>query len=139
MHKILKLRYLYERDIDFYRRYIHDNIWERPQEKISRIFCNHKGLCAYGYKSLTEAPIVAKEKIVEQIGIISGEIDSKTAVLQHLSAYKSEARNRKINLTMLLFTATTLLFVIFPKWSENVAKFLSYIWFLVKYFAKTLV
>lgn len=139
LHKLLKLRYLYERDIDFYRRYIHDNIWERPQEKISRIFCNHKGFCAYGYKSLTEAPIVAKEKIVEQLGIIGEEFDSKTSVLQHLSAYKSEAKNRKINLTMLFFTATTLLFVIFPKWSENLAEFLNYIWFLLKNFAKILV
>ena len=139
LHKLLKLRYLYERDIDFYRRYIHDNIWERPQEKISRIFCNHKGFCAYGYKSLTEAPIVAKEKIVEQLGIIGEEFDSKTSVLQHLSAYKSEAKNRKINLTMLFFTTTTLLFVIFPKWSENLAEFLNYIWFLLKNFAKILV
>jgi len=132
LHKLLKLRYLYERDIDFYRRYIHDNIWEWPQEKLSRVFSNHKGRSVYGYKSLTEAPIVAKEKIAEQIRIIGEEFDSKTSVLQHLSAYKSEAKNRKINLAMLLFTATTLLFVIFPKWSENVAKFLEYIWLIIK-------
>lgn len=132
LHKLLKLRYLYERDIDFYRRYIQDNIWERPQKKITYLFENQRLLCSNDYRSLTEAPIVAKDKIVEQIGAISEEFDAKTSVLQHLSAYKGEAKNRKINLAMLFFTATTLLFVIFPKWSENVAKFLLYIWAFIK-------
>lgn len=132
LHKLLRLRYLYERDIDFYRRYIHDNIWERPQKKISYIFNNQKPLRSYSYRSLTEGPIAAKEKIVEQIGAISEEFDAKTSVLQHLAAYKGEAKNRKINLTMLFFTATTLLFVVFPEWSVNVAKFLRYIWIFIK-------
>lgn len=131
LHKLLKLRYLYERDIDFYRRYIQDNIWEGPQKKISYLFENQRLLRSYDYRSLTEAPIVAKDKIVEQIGAISEEFDAKTSVLQHLSAYKSEAKNRIINLTMLFFTGTTLLFVIFPSWSEKVAKFLLYIWTLL--------
>lgn len=133
LHELLKLRYLYERDVDFYRRYTHDNIWREPQKMISHIFINHRGFKIYDYKYLTEAPIVVKERIVEQMGMISEEFDSKISILQHLSAYKSESENRKINLIMLFFTATTLLFVVFPGWSENVASFLRCIWVFIKH------
>ena len=132
LHQLLRLRYFYERDIDFYKRYVRDDIWERPEKEIASIFSNQKPWHTYNYKYLTEAPVATKDKLMRQIVVISDEFDAKTSVLQHLSAYKNETTNKTINFTMLAFTAATLLLVIFPELADNISNFLICIWFFIK-------
>lgn len=132
LHQLLRLRYFYERDIDFYKRYVHDDIWERPEKEIASIFSNQRPWHTYNYKRLTEAPVATKDKLMRQIDVISNEFDAKTSVLQHLSAYKNETTNRTINFAMLTFTATTLLLVIFPELADNISSFLICIWLFIK-------
>ncbi|NLO09877.1 MAG: hypothetical protein GX129_08450 [Clostridiales bacterium] len=131
-NKLLKLRYLYEKNIDFYKRYVCDDIWENAQNEIAHVFNGKKLKHSYDYRVLTDSPVVSKSKIIEQIKALCTEFDEKTSILQHLAAYKNENRNRIINLIMLLLTITTIVFIIFPELSKEVAKFLLYIWSFIK-------
>lgn len=132
LNKLLRLRYLYERDIDFYRRYVCDDIWEKAQNKIAHIFDGKKLKHSYDYRVLTESPVVSKNKIIEQIKALSAEFDEKTSILQHLAAYKNENRNRRVNFIMLLLSTATIVFIIFPDLSKDVAEYLLNIWSFVK-------
>ena len=132
LNKLLKLRYLYEKDMDFYRRYVCDDIWEKAQNKIAYIFDERKLKRSYDYRVLTESPVISKRKIMEQIGALCTEFDEKTSILQHLSAYKNENKNRKINFIMLLLSIATLVFIIFPGLSEYVAKLILDFWSIIK-------
>ncbi len=132
LHKLLKLRYLYEKDIDFYRRYVCDDIWEKAQNKIAHVFEGKKLHRSYDYRVLTDSPVASKSKITKQIGDLCAEFNEKTSILQHLEAYKNENRNRIINFIMLVLTMATIIFIIFPELSKDVAKFLLYIWNFIK-------
>lgn len=132
LSKLLKLRYLYEKDIDFYRRYVCDDIWEEAEKEIAYIFDGQKLKGSYDYRILTESPVLSKNKIIEQIGALCAEFDEKTSILQHLAAYKNENRNRRTNCIMLVLTIATIVFIIFPELSEDVANFLLFIWSSIK-------
>lgn len=132
LNKILRLRYLYEKDIDFYRRYVRDDIWEKAQNEIAHVFDGKKLKRSYDYRILTESSIVSKNKIIEQIEALCTEFSEKTTILQHLAAYKNENINRIINLIMLGLTMSTIVLIIFPELSKDVAKFLLYIWLFIK-------
>ena len=128
LNKLLKLRYHYTKDIDFYRRFISDDIWIKAEESIVNIFEGKHLRHSYDYRILTESPIAAKNKILEQMNVMCAEFNDKTEILQHLSAYKNEGKNRRINLIMLLLSIATVVFIIFPDLSKNVAGKLQYVW-----------
>jgi len=58
LNTILRLPYLYEKDIDFYRRYVCDDIWEKAQNKIDYVFDGKKLNSFYDYRILTESSVV---------------------------------------------------------------------------------
>lgn len=128
LNKLLKLRYLYEKDIDFYRRYVCDDIWDKAQNEIAKVFDMKKLKRSFDYRVLTESSVASKNKIDEQIIALSNEFNEKTSILQHLEAYKNENRNRKINILMLVLSIATIIFIIFPELSKDVATFLLNIW-----------
>lgn len=132
LNKLLRLRYLYEKDIDFYRRYVCDDIWGKAQNKIANVFDGKKLKHSYDYRFLTDSSVVSKGKIIKQLEALCTEFDEKTSILQHLAAYKNEKRNRIINFIMLMLTIATIVFIIFPELSKEVAKFLLYIWRFTK-------
>ena len=132
LNKLLRLRYLYEKDIDFYRRYVCDDKWQKAQNKIAHVFDGEILKYGYDYRVLTESAVVSKTKIFEQIEALCVEFDEKTSILQHLAAYKNEIRNKINNLIVLVLTFATTVFIIFPEISKDVAKFLLYIWSFIK-------
>ncbi len=124
LNKLLKLRYLYEKDMDYYRRYVCDDIWEKAQNNISNIFGDIKLKHSYDYRFLLELPIAAKNKIIEQINTLSQEFNEKTSILQHLAAYKNENRNKRINYIMLALTGATFIFIIYPDLAKDMGEFI---------------
>lgn len=139
LNKLLKLRYHYTKDIDFYRRFISDDIWLKAEESIAEIFEGKHLKHSYDYRILTESPIVAKNKILEQMNVLCTEFNDKTVILQHLSAYKNEGKNRRINLIMLLLSIATVVFIIFPDLSKNVAGKLQYVWSFLRNIFNTMI
>ena len=127
---------MYEKDIDFYRRYVCVDIWERATKKITNVFNGKISKRYNDFRFLTEAPVITKDKIVREMKVMSTEFDEKTSILQHLAAYKNETINKVINVVMLVLTITTLIFVIFPSLSTDVANFLLKIWIFIKAFFK---
>lgn len=119
LNKLLKLRYFYERDMDYYKRFACDDIWGKAEGTISEVFDKKKLERSFDYRVLTESSIAAKNKIIEQINVLSNEFDDKTRILQHLAAYKNENRTKRINYVMLFLAIATLGFIIYP----NLAKF----------------
>jgi len=131
LNKLLKLRYFYEKDMDYYRRYACDDIWEKAQNNVSEIFDEKKLKRSYDYRVLTESPIVSKNKIIEQINVLSNEFNEKTSILQHLAVYKNENRSKRINYIMLVLAAATLVFVIYPDLAKEVGKYIQKIWGII--------
>lgn len=127
LSKLLKLRYHYEKEIDFYRRYVLDDIWGKAEIGIAYIFEGKQLKYSYDYRIFTESKIVSKNKILEQIGVLCTEFDDKTLILQHLAAYKNESKSRRTNFIMLLLSIATVAFIVFfPDLSKNVADFFYY-------------
>lgn len=61
------------------------------------------------------------DNIKNEINNVVVDFDNKTSVLQHLSNYKNESKNRRINFIMLVIAFLTLLLVIFPNWGKAIA------------------
>lgn len=120
LSQLLKLRYSFEKDLDFYKRYTCDEIWADAKKQIVRSL-KDKAKLSYGHSILTGSPLAAKTKINTQMNALRMEFDNKTTILQHLATYKRERRGDIINLIMLLLTTLTLLFVIFPELSVSAA------------------
>lgn len=133
LRKMLKLRYLYEKDIDFYRRYVSDDIWERAEGEIATVFDRNHLKNFYDYRILTEYPIICKEKILKQFQALKAEFDDKTSILQHLAAYKNESKIRQTNYIMLLLSFMTVVFIVFPDLSKRAAEYLLIPWNVIIY------
>ena len=136
LSKLLKLRYHFEKDIDFYRRYVSDDIWEKAKMEIASVFEGKHLKRSYDYRILTESPIVSKDKILEQIGVLCVEFDDKTKILQHLAVYKNESKSRRTNFIMLLLSIVTVLFIVFPELSKDAADFLLNVWSSIRTYLK---
>lgn len=132
--KLLKLRYHYEKAIDFYKRYINDDIWKESESKIANVFNNKYNFHSYDYRIITESSVISQKKIQKQITALEKEFDNKTAILQHLSDYKNERKNRKINIVMLVLSIITVIFIVFPELAKDVANWLIGLWNILKNF-----
>ena len=128
LSKVLKLRYEFERDIDSYTRFCAEPIWEKSEKVISRLFSSEKTENEYDYTCFIKSATGSMKYIQEQIETVRKEFESKIGILKHLVDHKNESKNRGINFLMLLLTIATLIFIIFPSWSETVADFLLSFW-----------
>ena len=134
--KLLKLRYCYEKAIDFYKRYISDDIWKESEQRIATVFSHKRSSSPlyYDYSAITKSPLISQEKIQRQITMLEREFDNKTAILQHLSDYKNEKKNRKINIVMLVLSLATVTFIVFPDLSKDVSSWLINFWNTLNHF-----
>lgn len=132
LSRILKLRYRFEKDMDSYTRYCSEEIWEKSEKVVSKLFSGKHTKRSYDYTCLVKPAVYSMKYIQEQIEIVKNDFESKIEILHHLADHKNEAKNRRVNYIMLLLTAATLAFVIFPEWNKAVSDFLIsiYNWFI---------
>lgn len=137
LKRLLKLRYKFEREIDYFIRYVSNNDWERSLEILHRdIYRNSdekmKGFTRpfyTSYKSWGEKAVSNASKLKQRIDTLQSEFDSKGLVLQHLANYKNTSKTMILNVIMLVLAAATLFFVVFPEcaiWLANLIKSLIY-------------
>lgn len=123
LSKLLKTRYKYEKALDCFKRYIRDEIWEFACEEAEDILGDNF-VGKYKYTYVREFALVHKARIEEQTEVLEKEFDTKINILQHLSDYKNESKNRALNIVMLLLTLLTVIFIIFPEWGKDVKNLL---------------
>lgn len=128
LNKLLKMRYFYEKDMDFYKRFVSEHMWKDVEKNIATVFNSKHQKGAFDYRVLTESPVISSNKIIGQMENITLEFNDKISILQYLSEYKNENKNRRMNFIMLLISTLTFLFIIFPSLSERFARLLLRIW-----------
>ena len=121
---MLKLRYYFERDIDAYRRYVCDDIWEHAEDQIAKMFSNKKTKLRKDFEYITKYPRAVMERVESHIERLSKEFDEKVNLLQHLDSYKQERKSQWINYIMLVIAAVTLWLVIYPDHGVTISTYL---------------
>ena len=120
--RVLRQRYYFEREIDYYMRYIKDDIWQHSLDILEKdIYCgiNTKTLQTkvrgcYSCKRFCNDAMMAAKKTDETVGVIRDDYADKEIILQHLTDYRNVQRNWWISVGMLLVSSVTLFFVLFP-------------------------
>ena len=130
LHKLLKLRYSFERNIDSYVRFVRDDIWDTSIKKIKEAYICSDSIIKVArrpffrsYKSFCEDALHGAESINEAIESLRNEFESKRIILQHLADYKNSTHNMWLNVLMLIVATLTLFFVIYPKragWTADI-------------------
>lgn len=83
---------------------------------------------AWGHEYITKLHTSSAAVVQKRMEAIAKEFDGKSSVLQHLENYKHESRNRFINYIMFGIAVLTLVLLIFPGWSSDIATFLRNAW-----------
>ena len=125
---LLKLKYKLSIDIDDYKRYIRDEIWEAAQKRLGKIYTCNEQIAAkasspffISYTNFCSSSISNSNKLNNDIDIITQEFSDKKEILQNLYDYKSAANGIHLSIITVLISATTLFFVIFPEKTSFVA------------------
>ena len=133
LKQLLKLRYCFERDIDIFTRYTADNNWDRSIQILQReIYSANDELMKrfsrpfyLSYESWGRGIVSEANKLKERIAALQSEFESKGLILQHLENYRNAVRSKVQNMLMIIISAITLFFVIFPgraSWLAEILK-----------------
>ena len=128
LHRLLKLRYSFERDMDIYSRFLAEADFDNDVKRIDKLFSKKRQRYSVDHGYFTKLHASSAEVVEKRITEITKEFDSKSSVLQHLENYKHESRNRIIGYITFAITVLTLILLIFPNWSSEIATFLQEAW-----------
>lgn len=128
LHSLLKLRFAFEKDMDMYSRFLDEANFEQAEKEISELFSKKKQRLSWGHEYITKLHTSSAAVVQKRMEAIAKEFDGKSSVLQHLENYKHESRNRFINYIMFGIAVLTLVLLIFPGWSSDIATFLRNAW-----------
>lgn len=120
-NKLLKIRYSFEKDMDWFKRFANETNWKKEQQRVEKIFDKKQCKRSYDYRVLTESPLIGQKKIKNSLDNIEKDIDQKLSIIEHINDYYRERKNSRINIVMLAISLTTLLFIIYPQWASKVA------------------
>ena len=132
---LLKLKYDLSLYIDDYNRYIRDDIWERVIKKLEDVYLDNSAITNkmersffISYENFYNSAIAGSKKINCDIEVVLAEFEEKKHILQNLSDYKNAERNMYLSFFMLIISAATLFFVIFPEHTKEVADLFRHIY-----------
>lgn len=125
---LLKLKYDLSLNIDDYSRYIRDDIWEKIIKQLEDVYADNNAIVKrierpffISYENFYNSVIAGSKKIDCDIEVVMAEFEEKKYILQNLSDYKNTERNIFLSFFMLIISAATLFFVIFPERTTVVA------------------
>lgn len=135
---LLKLKYAFSRDVDYYSRYIRDDNWEESIKKLEDTYSDSDELMKKitkpvypSYKNFCNGALRSSKETYQNTNILLSEFENKGNILQNLSDYRNTARSMKLNAVMLFIAAVTLFFVIFPERVESVANIFRALYHLI--------
>lgn len=128
LESLLKLKYELSMEIDDYSRYKRDNIWERAEKKLDEVYAYSDMIAGFAsrafyisHSDFCNGAIYESEKIDKDIDVVLFEFEEKKHILQNLSDYKNTANSMRLNVIMMIISAVTLYFVIFPDKAKEIA------------------
>ena len=139
LEMLLKLKYKLSMEIDDYSRYKRDDIWERAEKKLKEVYIYSDRVAEsasrtffISHSGFSRGAISESEKIDKDIEIVLREFEEKKQILQNLADYKNTAKSLWLNVIMMLISAITLYFVIFPEKAKEIADIIIGIMSVVK-------
>lgn len=128
LNALLKLKYKLSLEIDDYSRYKRDDIWEKAKDELSQIYEDSDKAAKNATKSFfvshlhfCDRAISNSMKIDNDVDIVFDEFKEKKEILQNLADYKNTVHSIRLNIVMMVISAVTLYFVIFPGKAEELA------------------
>ena len=128
LNALLKLKYKLSLEIDDYRRYKRDDIWEKAKDELSQIYEDSDKVAKNATKPFfvshlhfCDRAISNSMKIDNDVDIVFDEFKEKKEILQNLADYKNTVHSIRLNIVMMVISAVTLYFVIFPGKAEELA------------------
>lgn len=127
--QLLKLKYNFSLATDDYNRYMRDDCIENITNHLKEVYIDNEIFLEHvqrpfliSYKNFCESAKVGTEKVEKDIEILLKEFEDKKQVLQNMSDYKNTERSMHLNFIMLLISAVTLFFLIFPEYATKLAE-----------------
>lgn len=117
--KILKTRYEFEKEFNLFRRFYHEITWEQEKNNATKLFKNSESEVFNDIRFLTEFPLNKINIIEETRQKIEKDIDQKITIIGHLNDHYNEHKNYRLDVIMLVISALTFLFVLYPKLTDN--------------------
>lgn len=128
LKELLKLKYNLSVEIDDYNRYRRDDIWTKAKNTISEIYKYSDKIAEQSLKpffvshhDFCDGAVSKSKKIDDDIEIVLTEFEEKKNVLQNLFDYNNTSRNNYLNIVMMIISAITLFFVIFPEKASDIS------------------
>ena len=136
LSKLLRLRYRFEKEIDIYTRYAREDVWKKSINVLANevysesdaVLKKIKYPFVTTYHGYAKGALSGAKRIDDVVDVLQKDFSDKEQVLQHLSDYKNSTKNWWLNVIMLIITAITLLFVVFPEWTARVSEAIRCIW-----------
>lgn len=122
LHRLLRLRYLFSKDINDFTILYENYDWERSFVDIKELYSlsssknesPENGDIRIPYSNYYKSITAGAEYISNNIKDVENDIERKRQILQNLSDYKNTSRSFHINVVMLIVAVVTLFFVVFP-------------------------
>lgn len=128
LNALLKLKYKLSLEIDDYSRYRRDDIWNKAKDELGQIYDDSDAIAKNSNKAFfvshshfSNRAISNSKKIDNDVDIVFGEFKEKKEILQNLADYKNTLHSIRLNIAMMVISAVTLYFVVFPEKAEELA------------------
>lgn len=130
--ELLKLRYKFERSIDYYEKYISDKVpFEFAATKIEKLFNHKTQLYSKDYQNLTVGSLKANNVLLSYVNSLQQEFSNKTAIIESLADYRASVQNKRFTIAGIVLSiiatcisAITLYFTPIPSDSISFPEFL---------------
>lgn len=97
--ELLKLRYKFERSIDYYEKYINDKVpFEFAATKIEKLFNHKTQLYSKDYQNLTVGSLKANNVLLSYVNSLRQEFSNKTAIIESLADYRASVQNKRFTI-----------------------------------------
>lgn len=117
---LLIMRYKFELEIAWFKNVTSEIDWEIEKSHAIDKFAYEPNSRWYNVNRLVNKSIMGHKKIQKKIDLIQRDIDQKIQIIKHLDEFKSSKQNLIINIVMIVLTATTLFFILYPE-NTNIA------------------
>ena len=135
LKELLKYRYELDRRLDVFERYIREDNWEKSKRHLSEVYNSSDAIIEkinpdliITWKIFCEGIENTTKNISDRLAEVRKDFDGKEKVLQSLADYKNASKNWIMSIIMLLISAGTLFFVVFPNKASNLAELLRILW-----------
>lgn len=132
---LLKTRYQLDRRLDAFERFTREDNWEKSKTHLGEVYRNSdcmieiiKPNLIITWKVFCDGIERTSDKIRQRLFEVREDFNDKEKVLQSLANYKNASKNLILNNIMVVISAATLFFVVFPDKATYFTNELKMLW-----------